>query len=196
MSLSCFSFNCFLLSILVVRRVHDSTVAARLQKKLSGQPQEKPYPHGDRKRPPDPTAPPSPLLYTSLATAASSWAWGLRTHMATARAHPTPPRHPRHYYTRVWRPQPLHGRGDCEPTWRPQGPTRPHRATLATTIHEFGDRSLFMGVGITNPHGDRKGPPDPTAPPSPLLYTSLATAASSWAWGLRPHMSTARTHTS
>src|SRR6266852_2879139 len=77
MSLACWSFYCFLLSILVVRRVNDSTVAARLQK-LPGQPQEKPYPHGDRKGPPAPTAPPSPLLYTSFATAASSLAWRFR----------------------------------------------------------------------------------------------------------------------
>src|SRR5712692_9459419 len=42
----------------------------------------KPHLHGDRKGPPHPTPPPSPLLYTSL------------THMATARAHPTPPPSP------------------------------------------------------------------------------------------------------
>ena len=57
------------------------------------------------------------------------------THMATARAHPTPFRL---------------GHGDRKGSglpatpWRPQGP---HPATLATTIHELGDRSAFrLGV--------------------------------------------------
>ena len=38
-------------------------------------------------------------------------------------------------------------KGEASPPWRPQGPTPPHSASLATTIHE------------PHPHGDRKGSP-------------------------------------
>ena len=69
----------------------------------------KPHLHGDRKGPPHPTPPPSPLLYTSL------------THMATARAHPTPLHLPRHYYTRVLRPHYL--RASSPPIWMEATPS-------------------------------------------------------------------------
>ncbi len=80
--------------------------------------------------------------------------------MATARAHPATPSLPRHYYTTRSKPN-AHGDrkgppGHTQPpspllyyqkqakrSWRPQGPTRPHPATLATTILPEASQTLM-----------------------------------------------------
>src|SRR3989442_10325954 len=72
--------------------------------------------------------------------------------MATARAHPAPPSHPRHYYTTVSLSQ---GSRVCCIVWY-----------------------IFRRKDITHMalegQGDRKGPPRLTPPPSPLLYDGFA----------------------
>src|SRR2546425_2860108 len=131
--------------------------------------------------------------------------------MATARAHPTRPFLPRHYYTTLGPPSPCivvarvvqwgwvgpcgrHAgpqtvlpvdqaraiqelaflRSPCRITNRPPRYTRkslrekPRAPTSATCMATARPQAHPTQFRLR--HGDRKGPPDHTLPPSPLLY--------------------------
>ncbi len=60
-----------------------------------------------------------------------------------------------------------------------------------TQPHSVSGMATARARGCPPPHGDRKGPPGRTPPPSPLLYTSLAIGQRP-VWGVAWHERTTR----
>src|SRR6266478_8929896 len=93
--------------------------------------------------------------------------------MATARAHLAPPSHPRHHYPRAWRPQ----RSIVVARvvlWGWVGPCGRHAGSPTVLPLHAKIMTREAPPISSHQHGDRKGPPGPTQPPSPPLSTGLA----------------------